>query len=108
MPLPITPEQHLALRKLRRSHPPIGSLAIDLAGAFNETCVDNPEFARVILETLCRRLVDGEPGAIESLVSHFQTLEQLGCLDADSVASFTKRVRDLPAEMPQVHLPKAI
>lgn len=108
MPLPITPEQHLALRKLRRSHPPIGSLAIDVASAFDESCVDNPEFARVILETLCRRLVEGEPGTVESLISHFHTLGQLGCLDAGSVASFTKRVRELPTEMPRVHLPTAL
>lgn len=108
MPLPITPEQNIALRKLRRSHPPIGSLAIDLASVFDETRIENPEFAMVILETLCRRLVKGDPDAVESLVNHFYTLEQLGCLDADSVASFTKRIRELPAQMPKVHLPKAI
>lgn len=105
MPLPITPKQHLALRRLRKSHPPIGSLAIDVASAFDETKIDNPEFARVILETLCRRLVAGDSGAAESLVAHFESLSHLGCLEIGLAASFIKRVKELPVDMPAVQMP---
>lgn len=107
MPLPITSAQQLALRKLRKTHPPIGSLAIDVASAFDETKIDNPEFARVILETLCRRLVAGEPSAVESLMIHFETLGQLGCIEQGLVASFIKRIQELPMRMPTVQLPAA-
>lgn len=37
-----------------------------------ENTVENPEFAMVILEALCKQIVGGEPGAVAALVGHLE------------------------------------
>lgn len=104
MPLPITDKRKAELRQLRRKHAPIARLAIEIAQAFDETAVDNPEFAMVMLEALCRRVVAGEDGAIASLIGHLENFGKLGCLSPDQALQFSIRLLQTTLRAPATKL----
>lgn len=100
MPLPITDKQKAELRQLRREHAPIARLATEISQAFDETAVENPEFAMVMLEALCKRIVTGEDGATASLVGHLENFGKLGCLTPDQALQFSIRVAQITFPAP--------
>lgn len=95
MPLQITDRQRVVLQNIRKSNPGIADLAADVAAAFNENDLDNPEFAMVILEAICKRVADGVPGAVASLIGHLENFGTLGCLQTHQVIQFSIRALQL-------------
>ena len=93
MSLPITARQLNALRALQRTDPNLGELATAIALAFDPTTIENPQMARLILETTCRRIVAGQPGSHETMIKHLENFCALNCLSPAQVADFTDRIR---------------
>ena len=95
MSLPITARQLNALRALQRAKPDLGELATAVALAFDASKIENPELARLILESTCRRIVIGEAGSHEALVHHLEHFGTLRCLSPEQVVEFSARIRRL-------------
>jgi hypothetical protein len=93
--LPITARQMSALRTLKRTHPGLGELATAVALAFDASKIDNPEMARLILETTCRRIVQGEVGSHDVMIQHLEHFGSLQCLSAQQVTDFSIRIKRL-------------
>ena len=92
MPLPISSRQLATLRQLRRTHPTLATLAINVAHAFDSAKVDNPEIACVILEVTCRRIVSGDPMACEALLRHLGHFSYLDCFSSERLREFENQV----------------
>lgn len=95
MSLPITVRQLNALRALQRVDPELGDLASAVALAFDASKIENPALARLILEKTCRRIVAGQAGSHEVMVSHLEHFGSLKCLSQLQVAEFSERIRRL-------------
>lgn len=95
MSLPINARQLNALRALQRTDPDLGELATAIALAFNPTNLENPQLARLILETTCRRIVAGQPGSRDAMIQHLETFGNLNCLSPEQVSEFTDRIKKL-------------
>ena len=95
MSLPITARQMLALKALQHSHPELADLASAIALAFDETKIENPHMARLILEKTCRRIVSGQPGCYDALEQHLRSFARLECLSPESMTEINQRIRKL-------------
>ncbi|WP_152533935.1 hypothetical protein [Pseudomonas syringae] len=103
MPLPITPQQYIAIDKLHRKCPEISELILTVAHNFNENAVENPEFAMIILEALGKRAVAGEQEAVTSLTGHLENFGRLGCLTSADVIKLSMLA--LQIELPAPNVP---
>ncbi|MGQ3824289.1 hypothetical protein [Pseudomonas alliivorans] len=95
MPLPITARQLTALRALQLDVPELGELAMSIALAFNVSRTDNPQLARLILESACRRVAAGDPGSHDAMIHHLKVFGDLNCLSPQQVIKFTEQIRKL-------------